>query len=71
MIKIFWRPDWPAGSNAHLVASQLRCSTRASAIGGAATGPTLAGVRAAEEEKRRAARAARPRPALAAGGRTA
>lgn len=53
-VTIHWRPDWPSGSNAALLAKQRRCSTGASAIGGAATGPTLAGVRVVERAAKRA-----------------
>lgn len=48
----FWRSDWPAGSNWRLLDGQVRVSTGFTWRGGAATGPTLAGVREAEARRR-------------------
>lgn len=67
-VTIHWRPDWPSDSNAALLAKQRRCSTGASAIGGAATGPTLAGVREAEAARRAIPRA-KPAPGKMSRGR--
>lgn len=61
---MFQRADWPAGSNWRLLDGQVRVSTGFTWRGGAATGPTLAGVR--EEEARRRAGKALPAAMVAA-----